>query len=148
MVIRVKTPCCKEGWFPSFDLKICTCSMLTLCGSMSLQLFFSPFMPDSWYSFKTCLWSARQGTKESFEKTLTWKKKTHWLFFFNLIYPGLDLRMHMLRIVLLGWPCITSSAWILLWIYLQTSNAFKPILLAVCFAAYCSRYATDMWEKR
>lgn len=37
--------------------------------------------------------------------------------------------MHMLRIVLLGWPCITSSAWILLWIYLQTSNAFKPILL-------------------
>lgn len=35
----------------------------------------------------------------------------------------------MLRIVLLGWPCITSSAWILLWIYLQTSNAFKPILL-------------------
>lgn len=37
--------------------------------------------------------------------------------------------MHMLRIVLLGWPCITSSARILLWIYLQTSNAFKPILL-------------------
>lgn len=37
--------------------------------------------------------------------------------------------MHMLRIVLLGWPWITSSAWILLWIYLQTSNAFKPILL-------------------
>lgn len=37
--------------------------------------------------------------------------------------------MHMLRIVLLGWPCITSSAGILLWIYLQTSNAFKPILL-------------------
>lgn len=35
----------------------------------------------------------------------------------------------MLRIVLLGWPSITSSAWILLWIYLQTSNAFKPILL-------------------
>ena len=34
-----------------------------------------------------------------------------------------------------------------MWIYLQTSNAFKPILLAVCFAAYCSRYATDMWGK-
>lgn len=30
---------CKEGYCPS-DLKICTCSMLTLCSSMSLQLFF------------------------------------------------------------------------------------------------------------
>ncbi|KAM7077972.1 arrestin domain-containing protein 3-like isoform 1-T2 [Ciconia maguari] len=49
--------------------------------------------------------------------------------------PGLYLHMHMLRIVLVGWSCITSSAWILLWIYLQTSHAFKPILLAL----FCSQ---------
>lgn len=54
-----------------------------------------------------------------------------WVFclFVKLMWPGLYLHMHMLRTVLLGWPRITSSAWILLWIYLQTSNAFKPILL-------------------
>lgn len=31
---------CKEGCCPSY-LKICTCSMLTLCSSVSLQHFFS-----------------------------------------------------------------------------------------------------------
>lgn len=48
--------------------------------------FFPPFMPDSWYSFKTCLWSARQRTEESFEKTLTWKKRTDFFFLFNIAW--------------------------------------------------------------
>lgn len=108
--------------------------------------FFFPFMPDSWYSFKTCLWSAQQGTKESFEKTVTWEKRTDFFFLFNIAWTlpayahaqNCPSRLTMYHLFSLD-P---------IWIYLQTSNAFKPILLAVCFAAYCSRYATDTWEKR
>lgn len=70
---------CKEGYCPS-DLKICTCSMLTLCSSMSLQLFFSIYA--RLLIRKTCLWSAQHGTKESFEKLWHEKNKTHWPVFF------------------------------------------------------------------
>lgn len=55
---------CKEGCCPSY-LKICTCSMLTLCSSMSLQLF--SIYARLLILLKT-MWSAQHGTKESFEK--------------------------------------------------------------------------------
>lgn len=146
MVIRVKTSRCKEGWFPLiWKFAHAQCLHCAVQCHYSFFFFF-PFMPDSWYSFKTCLWSAQQGTKESFEKTVTWEKRTDFFFLFNIAWTlpayahaqNCPSRLTMYHLFSLD-P---------IWIYLQTSNAFKPILLAVCFAAYCSRYATDTWEKR
>lgn len=51
------------------------------------SFFFFPFMPDSWYSFKTCLWWAQQGTKESFERNFNMKKNALTFFFlFNIAW--------------------------------------------------------------
>lgn len=49
--------------------------------NVTTAFFFFPFMPDSWYSYKTCLWSAQQETKESFEKNFNMKKKRTDIFF-------------------------------------------------------------------
>lgn len=86
MVIRVKTPRCKEGWFPSFDLKICTCSMLTLCGSMSLQLFFFFHLCQTLDTLlKLVCGEHNKEQKKALKETLTWKKM-HWHFLFNIAW--------------------------------------------------------------
>lgn len=86
MVIRVKTSRCKEEWFPLiWKFAHAQCLHCAVQCHYSFFFFF-PFMPDSWYSFKTCLWSAQQGTKESFEKTVTWEKRTDFFFLFNIAW--------------------------------------------------------------
>jgi hypothetical protein len=89
------------------------------------------------------LCSAQQGTKESFEKTFTWKKRTDIFFLFNIAWTlpacahaqNCPTRLTMYHLFSLD-PIVDLFTNI---------KCLQANPFAVCFAAYCSRYATDVW---
>lgn len=55
-----------RGLASSYDLEICTCLLLTSCGSVSLQLFL--IYAGQLLHLSYFLWSAQREAKESFDK--------------------------------------------------------------------------------
>lgn len=119
-----------RGMTSSFDLKICTYSMLTLCGSVSLQLFLiyvGLLLPlSNLFVVRTTrsewkLWKLYDDKCTDFfylEKT----NNIVWTFPAYAYAQNCPSKTD---------PCITSSAWILFWIYYQHQMPSSQSLLYV-----------------
>lgn len=132
MVIRHKTTTAKEGWFPSLILKFAHAQCLHCAAQCHYSFFFFHLCQTLDTLFKTCLWWAQQGTKESFERNFNMKKNALTFFLFNIAWTLLCASAHaqncptrLTMYHLFSLDPIVGFIW-------QTSNAFKPILLAVC----------------